>query len=916
MTTAELEWELEDAAEAMASAPRGQAGRFPVRRLPAHLRRQGFLVTRHFLDRLLERAQAQGIRFNPRSFGDEFRRAQHFRQTRPGYNTRIALMQGLPVLYRMSGWRGLHPVLVGLLPQGTLPPAQPVRPPHLREADFERELVGAASEMEFDSVAPRALTYTTKDVIDNRISVPAQHSLVRLSKDPVTATDAVGMLEEVKAGRLAGIFCVNRKIPAQRASRLGQSWWTVIPKSEDAVLMLDPGNPLGSQPLIAFRRELDPRPEGCGPLPNERSFLTSPSRLDAALLKAWAAYQLLRAGRLVRCDAMPGAVPISNLVPPIFCRVGDAVPLPSAPPRLSPGQIASVQRCLNDILGTRLSSNGILGPETRSAIRSVQQRAALPANGILTRQTMAMLGASCPFLLGGLPPLQVVGCPVSATGQRECVQLRSGSLVGNILFPVSGDNVKEEVLNTMDRLHVLLSYGTENEYRDESNRLRTRPKGSVIAPGDIPSTIKAIMRNQDPILDVLVATNENILNLPLRDNVGRGASNLKRDILILQDRLRAIRCMSIGDHAKEHSEVLTIQVGGKVPDDKIPRTLAGVSALKDRIAGGRLGWAPIHADEDQFGGDRFGGRTYPVPISSLTGVKPKGPVTREQIEIPVFLPARVTESTNKVHVFFSFDTVTGNSGLNGVLGHGLRGSTNASDWILIGVPGKKTNGREEGYFTIDMKAISDCLASAGRGHEIHSLRLSAHSRGGRGLRETLDRSLIDPSLIDRVVILDANTKDIADVLRKSAIPGSKVIPYRVITGNLPLVGARTIRLDNECMRAIGYSRLIKDATVTRPLLEIPKTILDKVLPLPARGCFSSKARTPSPPKVCLTDPGTAPIGIEDFCNTMVRRRKIGPALTLSKFIDDHDLLRIGHKLRVDIAGHHLFVAEIAHEITD
>src|SRR5262245_58767593 len=116
MTTAQLEWELEDAAEAMASPPRGQDGRFPARHLQSRLRQQGFIVTRHFLQRLRERAQAQGIRFDPRSFGDEFRRAQHFRQTRPSYNTRIALMQGLQVLYRMGGWRGLHPVLVGLLP--------------------------------------------------------------------------------------------------------------------------------------------------------------------------------------------------------------------------------------------------------------------------------------------------------------------------------------------------------------------------------------------------------------------------------------------------------------------------------------------------------------------------------------------------------------------------------------------------------------------------------------------------------------------------------------------------------------------------------------------------------------------------------------------------------------------------------
>jgi Phospholipase A2 len=148
MTTAELEFELEDAAEAMAAPTRGQAGRYPARRLPSHLRRQGFIVTRHFLDRLRQRAQAQGIRFDPRRFADDFRAAAHYQQTRPGYKTRFALMRGLPVLYRMGGRRGLNPVLVGLLPQGALPPSRRTAPPRLRELELEQELEFVAREME------------------------------------------------------------------------------------------------------------------------------------------------------------------------------------------------------------------------------------------------------------------------------------------------------------------------------------------------------------------------------------------------------------------------------------------------------------------------------------------------------------------------------------------------------------------------------------------------------------------------------------------------------------------------------------------------------------------------------------------------------------------------------------------------
>jgi outer membrane protein OmpA-like peptidoglycan-associated protein len=146
MNPSQFELALEDAAEAMSSPLRGQAGRFPARRFQSHLRQQGFLVTRHFLDRLLERAQGEGIRFNPRTFANDFRTASHFRQTRPGYNTRFALLHGLPVLYRMGGPRGLHPVLVGLLPQGAIPPAVPTAAPFFREADFEQELAAAAAQ--------------------------------------------------------------------------------------------------------------------------------------------------------------------------------------------------------------------------------------------------------------------------------------------------------------------------------------------------------------------------------------------------------------------------------------------------------------------------------------------------------------------------------------------------------------------------------------------------------------------------------------------------------------------------------------------------------------------------------------------------------------------------------------------------
>jgi hypothetical protein len=118
---------------------RGQAGRLP-RGLLFELRRQGFLPSDHFVQRLLERSRALGVRFDPRPFRSEFLRARHFRQTRPGYKTRIALVRGIPIVYRLGGPAGDTIVLVTIW-DGPLPPIEAIRPPQLarmREAESAR----------------------------------------------------------------------------------------------------------------------------------------------------------------------------------------------------------------------------------------------------------------------------------------------------------------------------------------------------------------------------------------------------------------------------------------------------------------------------------------------------------------------------------------------------------------------------------------------------------------------------------------------------------------------------------------------------------------------------------------------------------------------------------------------------------
>jgi hypothetical protein len=71
----------------------------------------------------------------------------------------------------------------------------------------------------------------------------------------------------------------------------------------------------------------------------------------------------------------------------------------------TPPYVRWLQSCLNRVLGTDVAVNGILGPQTRSAIRSFQQRRSLPVNGIVTPETLSAVVQVCGSLnipTGGL----------------------------------------------------------------------------------------------------------------------------------------------------------------------------------------------------------------------------------------------------------------------------------------------------------------------------------------------------------------------------------------------------------------------------------------------------------------------------------------------------------------------------------
>jgi hypothetical protein len=196
-----------------------------------------------------------------------------------------------------------------------------VRPGGYRDGRGEAELELLLQRVD-NAVDGTGAALTARDLIDPRIDVGAQRALLRMSKgDPAARAAASGMLAAVRGEQLAGIYGDDLLAAVKLAQRLGTVRWKLVPPGEDAVLVVDPQEPLTLPPRIVFR----------GDTPDIRS---TPSRIDPALRKAWSTFELLRGGQLARCPvprsgqvatlrrASNGSSPItplSNLVPAMLC---------------------------------------------------------------------------------------------------------------------------------------------------------------------------------------------------------------------------------------------------------------------------------------------------------------------------------------------------------------------------------------------------------------------------------------------------------------------------------------------------------------------------------------------------------------------------------------------------------------------
>jgi hypothetical protein len=329
---------------------------------------------------------------------------------------------------------------------------------------------------------------------------------------------------------------------------------------------------------------------------------------------------------------------------------------------------------------------------------------------------------------------------------------------------------------------------------------------------------------------------------------------------------------------------------------------------------------PIRAEElGANGTDKLGSRTFNFGKFS------------------VFVPAGLgSDTANRVHVFFSPGCVSGPSGGNAVAVHGLRGAADKGNWILIGVPGVLKSP----YHTITDSEIVDCLQAVGRAAQVDAVRLSAHSRGAGGLAETLQPKRITPSLIDQITLLD--TTDFASGLMQgfqtSNISLAKVKAYNVVFGDFPLIGKQNnFRVPFNGIRSIGYARLILDGLATgranSPLPpDIDKRI--KALKLPSRGNFSKITPLPAG-KTSLSafcsDPANQSVladmrfGEPSDPTSFLAPAEVTKLAATSPyaFIEENNVMGLNSpaipraqwlRFNPQIYAHHLFVAEIAHEV--
>lgn len=504
--------------------------------------------------------------------------------------------------------------------------------------------------------------------------------------------------------------------------------------------------------------------------------------------------------------------------------------------------------------------------------------------------------------------------------QRQTLRLRNGHEVGVPSGGAAAANVHSELEDTLKRLLALWTIDMPTFDTTIKTTWARYGPADIVSGSDLDPLKAAIRRAEQRTIANEVANNFLNLSLPAGRAVGEGMTNDPADVRAVQNALIAHRYLSAPTAT------------GAIDT----ATMDAIKRLKLDIAADTYGPGSLRANERRNGADPFAGGTFAAKGETVTWTEP--PATRGQPRLShtdtkplaIYVPRNTPAGRNNVHVFFT----PAPSPMAFLEEQGLRSEVESSGWILIAVPGLH-EVMSPNWVTISTAEIQTCLTAAGRSRvDIDAIRLSAHSRGARGLEHTLGfggAPTIDLAKVERVTVFDASYRDLGTALtshlkdltamQQPGHPGQfragAVNLYDVTVQNVSGLPGRS--LSPSSMRALAYVRFVSEALARGDLhdsdLSTLRTDARKdvqgatrrlLAKLPARGTFSTRTPTPS--------------GFTDLSSWLTANAKdLALVDDTSDGLDDFVTSRgldMGFGMSRELTAHHWLVAELTHEAVD
>jgi hypothetical protein len=504
--------------------------------------------------------------------------------------------------------------------------------------------------------------------------------------------------------------------------------------------------------------------------------------------------------------------------------------------------------------------------------------------------------------------------------QRQTLKLRNGHEAGVPSGPAATANVHSELEDTLKRLLALWTIDMPTFDTTIKTTWAHYGPADVISGSDLNALTAAIRRAEQRTLANEVANNFLNLSLPGGRAVGDGMTNDPADVTAVQNALIAHRYLS-----------------APAPSGAIDNaTLDAIKQLKLDVAAGTYGPGSLRENERLNGSDPFAGGTFAAQGDTVTWTSPapaRGqprPSHSSAKPLAIYVPRTTPAGRNNIHVFFTPSP----SPMAFITEQGLRSEVESSGWILIAVPGLH-EVMSPNWVTITTAEIQTCLKSAGRSRvDIDALRLSAHSRGARGLEHTLGfggTPTIDLSKVERVTVFDASYHDLGLALtshlkdltamqdpgHRDRFRAGAVNLYDVTVSNVSNLPGRSLSISG--MRALAYVRFVAEALKRGDLQDSDLTTLRTdarkdvqgatrrlLAKLPARGTFSTRRPTPSG----FTDlVGWLAANAADLALVDDKSDGLDDFVTSSR-------LDMGFGMDRDLTAHHWLVAELSHEAVD